>query len=261
MKRRSAARKASRALVAASLTLMGCEGNPAPQAEGIRKELPLVPRRDDGPFRPGPDAEKTVEKAELKKINEPVKKSFQIGIIGDSMTDGVYFPDRYPDTLERILKKKFPGSVVEPYGKNGQTTKKLRARFQRDILSHNYDTVIIQGGTNDIYMGYQVQPTKENLEYMIEAAKKKGMMVLLLTVGPCHNYPKWTEKKEQRKEELNQWIRQYPGVIVADTQAVLSEGDPPVMKKEFFHKDYIHPNGEGFDAMAKLIAESIAATQ
>jgi lysophospholipase L1-like esterase len=190
------------------------------------------------------------------------QKAFRIGIIGDSITHGVYFRNRYPDTLERLLQRRFPGSVVDPYGIKGQTTRKLRARFRRNILAHkpSYDTVIIQGGTNDLYIGYRVKRIQRNLTYMIEAAKKKGMKVVLVTVGPCHNYSGWNAKKEERKKELNRWILNYPGVTVVDTQSVLSEGNPPVMRQKFFHKDYIHPNADGLDAIARKIAESIATT-
>ncbi|MBN1170016.1 hypothetical protein JXA56_03250 [Candidatus Micrarchaeota archaeon] len=192
----------------------------------------------------------------------PIVRSFQIGIIGDSITHGVYFRNRYPDTLEKTLKEKFPKSKVEAYGISGQTTEKQKASFQRDILDHSYDTVIIQGGTNDLYGGSKVKPIQDNLTEMIEAAKKEGLKVVLLTVGPCNDYPKWTSGKEQRKEELNQWIMQYPGVIAVDTQAVLSQGNPPTMKPKYFHKDYIHPNAKGLDAMAKAIAAALdVATQ
>jgi|GEM_PF-5291703 len=206
---------------------------------------------------------KTVPEEDTLPEQAPVQKPLRIGVMGDSITNGLDYPDRYPESLEQQLQEQFPGSVVDSYGISGQTCTKMKKRFKDDILDKGYDKVVIQCGTNDLYIGFGVGRVKREITSMIETAKEAGIEVVLVTVGPLDGYKGWDANKEKRRVELNDWMLSYPGAIAADVARILSEGTPPALKKEFQYKDKLHPNGKGLDAMAEATAAAIenAATQ
>ena len=180
-----------------------------------------------------------------------------IGAIGDSITEG----GRYARALEDILRKANPGARVHPYGKSSETTGQIASRFDRDILGHRppYNTVIIQGGGNDIWGGHDLERTKKNIAAMIEKATKHGMDVILLTSLPTDKARKargeWTQKVQERIEELNKWKLAQAGgrVRVVDLSSM---GDGIWLKPEFAgKKDRIHPGPAGMEMIGKLIAE------
>lgn len=237
----------------------GSEGGPGaePAAAGEQRHAASRGRS----WRPG---EPTVRVAggELLEPGERAGEPLAIGAIGDSITQGGRFVHRYPRTLQRLLQASFPGSVVEPHAIAGETCERLEERFDDDILSREppYDMVIVQCGTNDLHMGFDLPRVQRPIETMIGLARQSGLRVILLTVGPLWGHTGWTEDKEARRVALNEWILGRADVIAVDTATALSEGQPPQLRGEFLNVDFVHPNRDGLDEMARAIWEAAFAT-
>lgn len=178
----------------------------------------------------------------------------KVAIIGDSIAHGGNSRDRLGKTLERLLAEPFPGAVVDTYAVPGHTCAQLAERFQGQVvLPGAYDTAIIECGTNDVYNGRDLKDIVADIRTMIAWSREAGLRAIVLDVGPAHGYPDWTDAKEQRRVALNRIISSINGALPVATSEVLSVGDPPRLKDEFFVSDAIHPNDDGLDAMAEKI--------
>jgi lysophospholipase L1-like esterase len=243
---------------------------PAQPGEDAGEETPKAKAEDksEGPGAKGQDWEPgdpavRVEGGELVEGDLGAgQQGLRIGVIGDSITQGGVFVHRYPNALQKLLQAGFPGAVVEAYAVPGETCGKLQDRFEIDILSRHppYDTVIIQCGTNDLHNEISPRQIQRRIEQMIGLAQGAGMRVILLAVGPLWGHPGWTEEKELRRIELNEWIAGVAGVVPVDTATPLSVGNPAALKPEYVHIDHLHPNAAGLDEMARAIHQTAFAT-
>jgi lysophospholipase L1-like esterase len=195
-----------------------------------------------------------IEGGELVEPRKPGEARL-VGVIGDSITQGGAFGQRYPRRLQKLLQQRFPGSLVEAHAVPGETCGELTERFEAQILAHRpaYDTVIVQCGLNDLHNGAALPRILRSIDTMVERAAQARMQAILLTAGPIWGHPGWTEEKEMRKVALNEWIMGRRDVIPVDTAAALAVGSPPRLRDEFVHVDHLHPNRDGLDEMARTI--------
>ncbi len=198
-------------------------------------------------FKPAP-------KSNANDGNSPVR----VGIIGDSIAHG---GDAVPfgEILEDLLQKAHGEAVVDTFAVPGETTEEIGSRLSRDILSKTpeYDTVLIQGGTNDLFIGFKVNTIKRHFESMIRQAVAEERRVVVVTVPPAWGYGGWTREMEDRRLALNRWLQALPNVEVADVAGALSVGEPARMKDEYVGADPIHPNDAGQNAMAHAVYGSV----
>ncbi len=89
--------------------------------------------------------------------------------------------DSYPHLLHRIIKERFPYAAVNVIvtAIGGETSVSGAERFERDVLNHSPDTITIDYALND--RGVGLEAAKESWEYMINAALKRNINVILLT--------------------------------------------------------------------------------
>jgi len=95
---------------------------------------------------------------------------------GDSLTaSGDYIQN---------LNQQFGTNIINA-GVGGNNTVDGKARFQKDVLSKNPDTVIICFGMNDSAKDMQkyveIESFRNNLRYFIAALKERGVNVILVT--------------------------------------------------------------------------------
>lgn len=111
--------------------------------------------------------------------------------LGDSVTQGVtaydrFTPDRvYHERFLRGLRDRFPRTTFSLInaGVDGQTASDGRQRFERDVLRHQPDLVLIAFGLNDaVVRGEdQIEAFGDDLRAMIEAIEKIETETILLT--------------------------------------------------------------------------------
>lgn len=91
----------------------------------------------------------------------------RVAFMGDSITQGWAFPRAN-------------------FGIYGQTTAQMLARFPNQVPNRNFRTVVILGGTNDIFLGIDPTLTIANLSRMIDLAREAKIEPILAEVPPIY---------------------------------------------------------------------------
>jgi lysophospholipase L1-like esterase len=144
------------------------------------------------------------------------------------------------------------------------------ARFDRDVLSHPaVEWLIVLEGINDIGIGGRpgAQPpdavTADDLiaahKQIIERAHLHGIKVIGATLTPYVGAAYASDQGEAMREAVNQWIRTsgaYDAVIDFDA-AVQDPANPKQIRPAYNIRDHLHPNDDGYKAMAEAVDLSI----
>ena len=148
------------------------------------------------------------------------------------------------------------------------------ARFDRDALAQPGVThIVLLEGVNDICFpgaklgeGYLADPadvrTPEDLmaayRQLISRAHSRGVKIIGATITPFDGVDVpgyYSDSKEATRQAVNKWIRTsgaFDGVI--DFDAVLRDPrHPSQLLAKFASKDHLHPNDDGYQAMADAI--------
>ena len=120
---------------------------------------------------------------------------------------------------------------------SGETTSGGRSRLPALLEQHKPSVVVIELGGNDALRGLSLAMTRENLQFMAQAARETGAKVLLLGMQMPPNYG---------TELTRQFAALYPQVAKATGAALVpfflkgvgDDADPT----RWFQADRIHPN-------------------
>jgi lysophospholipase L1-like esterase len=207
---------------------------------------------------------------------------------GDSITDGdgstVDADNNWPSNLIRRTAKTSKASTLAVVNEGIVGNRLLRdgdifgvsalARFDRDALVLPGVThIVVLEGLNDIgfpgakmdgqYLAdpaetRSVQDLTDAYWQLISRAHARGLKVIGATLTPCEGASipgYYSEAKEATRQALNKWIRTagaFDGVI--DFDAVVRDPDHPnQLLPKFASKDHLHPNDDGYKAMADSI--------
>lgn len=210
-------------------------------------------------------------------------KKFTIVAFGDSITAPRKGVITYSDVLRDRLRAK--NVAVINAGVGGNTTGHARERFDRDVLAHSPDLVIIQFGNNDSAVDVWKDPPAtrprvpiedyvRNLQAMIDPLRARGAKVILVTPLPT----RWTEKLRGMYGKppydptdpngFNFMKKEY----VAALKSLAARTDTPIVDlySEFFRfevkygrsmdelfTDGMHPNDAGHLIEAELLLKEI----
>ncbi len=193
--------------------------------------------------------------------------------LGDSITMGVRLKpeEKYPAVLETLV----PGIRVVNSGIGGNTSGQGLARFQKDVLAHQPDVVVLFFGTNDSVLTgpgkYRVALPQyvANLREMIRQCRQRQIKVVFCTLLPINHEPYFTRHpKEYYQPEggLDKILARYRNAVVQIGQR---EHVPVVDLYAAFAKDMtllqgppdgVHPNARGSRAIAVLVGEQLKQT-
>lgn len=156
------------------------------------------------------------------------------------------------------LRRAHPHWRVLNCGVNGERSDQIAARFDRDVLAHAPDVVVIIAGVNDVYQGLEAGHVTAHLGAMYDRARRAGLAVVAGTIVP---YNSATPDQNARMGAINRWIRHAaasrPGIWIADTrQAAADPADPDRLAAS---PDGLHPDIEGYRRMADALEPAIAA--
>lgn len=203
-------------------------------------------------------------------LNSTVRGS--VVAFGPSTTDGnastAGANRRYPDDLARrlaalpsgqrmsVLNAGISGNqLLADGGNSGQRAIK---RFERDVIEQTgVRAVIVWEGTNDIGSNPSI-----NLEQitgawqeLIDMAHQHGIQVIGATLQPDQGAGFYTEAGNDVREAANQWMRTsgaFDAVVDYD-RVLLDPSNPKRMLPAYDSGDHLHPNDDGYQAIANGI--------
>jgi len=193
--------------------------------------------------------------------------------LGDSITDGAHSTRnsnrRWPDVLAArlqadsrlknvsVLNEGIGGNRVlnEGYGPSALS------RFDRDVLSQDgVSYLIVLEGINDIGRLARLQNPEDEitaqqlelgLSQIANAAHQHGIRVIGATLTPYAGAGYFSDKGEQVRKEVNDWIRTsrtFDGVI--DFDKITSDPQNPAhFSAQSDSGDHLHPGDDGYKAM------------
>lgn len=148
----------------------------------------------------------------------------------------------------------------------GLTSRQIRTQFEDYIPSLHPPAVHIIAGTNDVYPGWQLADTADNITAMVRMAKEQHIAVVLGTIPPwgpeaiAENADPSPERFT-RIAQLNQWIVAFgaqQGITVVDYHGVLAapNGDNYGNGLTF---DGVHPSPTGYARMTPYAERALQA--
>ena len=218
----------------------------------------------------------------ISAVDVDAPKTGLIVAFGDSITDGATStPDTnrsWPSQLaERLAANKATANVaIVNEGISGNRLLNdgagvsALARFDRDVLAQpGVRWLIVLEGINDIGIGARpgAEPpdavTAEDIivahKQIIERAHMRGIKVIGATLTPYVGAAYATEQGETMREAVNKWIRTshaYDAVIDFD-KAVQDPANPKQILAKYNIRDHLHPNDDGYKAMAAAVDLSL----
>lgn len=199
--------------------------------------------------------------------------SRSIVTLGDSITDGAHSTLnanlRWPNVLANRLKQEHGMENVsvldEGIGGNRVLNEtagpSALSRLDRDVLAQNgVKYVIVLESINDIgRLAHLTAPeddiNAQQLEFALkqiaDAAHEHGIKAIGATLTPYGGANYYSEKGEQVREAVNDWIRTsgtFDGVIDFD-QITRDPQKPTWFNPAYDSGDHLHPGDEGYKAM------------
>jgi acyl-CoA thioesterase-1 len=129
----------------------------------------------------------------------------RILVYGDSLSAGfgIAVSQSWPALLAQRLQAAGSKFIVANASISGETTAGGRARFAAALAQFDPAIVILALGANDGLRGLPVAAMKDNLAFMVAAAKKHGARVLLVGMHLPPNYgTKYTEEFDAAFRDL-----------------------------------------------------------
>jgi len=173
---------------------------------------------------------------------------YRILCLGDSLTAGYGVQENvaWPALLQNQVSKEFPEAKIINAGTSGATSagglRKLPWLFKKNV-----DVLIVALGANDGLRGLSTDVLEQNLQKVIDSAKKKNPKIRILIAGmkmPPNMGEDYTSKFEAlypRLAEKNK-IELIPFLL--DGVAGHAKMNLP---------DGIHPNAEGHKIICRLV--------
>jgi acyl-CoA thioesterase-1 len=152
----------------------------------------------------------------------------------------------YPHLLHRAVKEKHPHAVVNVIvtAIGGENSVSGAARFQRDVLPHKPDVVLIDYGLNDRRL--PLEKSAASWQQMIDEAKAAGAKVILLT-PTGDTSAKMLEEQDPLSKQAAQIrsLAEKNGVALADSYLAYQNWIKSGKKLEALMSQVNHPNAAG----------------
>ncbi|MCA8996066.1 MAG: hypothetical protein KDA80_03755, partial [Planctomycetaceae bacterium] len=213
--------------------------------------------------------------------SEPIR----IIAFGDSTTAVRNDLTIYCDLLQSALPRRgIPVRVINS-GRGGDHTQAARERFEKDVLAHHPEIVIIQFGINDAAVDVWKTPQadqprvarkvfEDNLRHFIQELRRAESKVVLMTPNPLRWTPKLREMygkppyQPEREEGFNVLLDEYAEAVrrIAQAESVPlvdvalafnAYGEVPGQSVGDLLLDGIHPNERGHRLIANALIDLI----
>jgi lysophospholipase L1-like esterase len=196
-----------------------------------------------------------------------MNKTFSFLALGNSLTVG-YIPYRISNQpYTRFLKKLIDDFLLESEknevvdvrilnkGVNGDLTRDLLFRFQRDVIDSNPDYVIILGGTNDIGWGCSSQEIINNLKIMFKMARENGIRPIGCTIPSVLGWDDGIQPRLEINDLLVDYCRS-KNVLSVDLFSKTCDPESERLRSDY-SSDGLHLNILGYKKVAESIFEEL----
>ncbi len=178
-------------------------------------------------------------------------KNIKIVCIGDSTTFG--FPYGLQESWVRMLENEILGEVINQ-GINGNTTTNMLKRFDRAVLPHSPDYVIITGGINDVVASESLDRIQYNIVQMAEIAKE-NKIIPIIGLPTAIDFKPWENNLQKLRDRLMEYARQNDLDIINFAGAFFNSNG--TIKTNLLLDDGGHPTREGYKQMFRQIDVTI----
>ena len=188
-------------------------------------------------------------------------RPIRIVAFGDSLTEGFQSPSGenplgQPTPYGRFLKERL-GSRAEVLvrGVCGELTEDMTRRFEKDVLAHKPDDVVILGGTNDLGWGLAPGRILENLDALYARARAAGIRPSAVTVPSIRGF----DDLIGPRIELNRLIMdRCRGLDMPCVDLFAASSDPDIRRlSRRYDNDGLHLNTAGYRLLADLVYERL----
>ncbi len=187
-----------------------------------------------------------------------------VAALGDSITAGTPGWDPNPGIRAGIgseldrrsqygywAERSLPGTSFRNCGVSGERTEEIALRL--DDCARGADTLIVQGGVNDLAQGVAPRDAAANLRAMVRQGKRSGLEVAIVELLP------WNGADPAADAGIRELNRLIAG-IAADEDArlirwyrVLADPAEPSRMRAGLHADPAHPSVAGY----RLLGEAV----
>jgi lysophospholipase L1-like esterase len=151
-------------------------------------------------------------------------------------------------------------------GVPGLTSSQILQQFELYVPNLQPPAVHIIAGTNDVYPGWQLSDTSNNIQTMVKIAKEHHVAVVIGTIPPwgpeaIAEQADPSPQRLQRIAQLNQWIIQFAsqqGIAVVDYHAVLAAANGENYGQGLTF-DGVHPSPKGYALMTSPAERALQA--
>jgi lysophospholipase L1-like esterase len=213
----------------------------------------------------GPPAEPATYLAKVTEIfrkDWPGNRMVNIVCHGHSVPAG-YFKtpevrslEAYPHLLRAGLAERFPHAMINVIvtAIGGENSVSGAARFEKEVLTHRPDVVLIDYALNDRRVG--LEAARKAWTAMIEQAQARGVKVVLLTptpdLGAKLDDP--ADPLNQHAEQIRQLAKEYR-VGLVDSLAAFQQFAKNGGEVATLMSQGNHPNGKGHALVARALLE------
>jgi lysophospholipase L1-like esterase len=171
-----------------------------------------------------------------------------------------------PRIAGRLLRATYQNVAI-----SGQTTARILARFQRDVIDQRPKIAVIEGGNNDVFRRVPAKAIVANLAKMANLCLAAGIKPVFVCVYPFHSTmmgdygsPINCSTADEVNSRLLAFPSQFPGCVVADSRPAIGRfsvdgpsGNYWSLAPEADSGDGVHLTARGHAANALAIVMAI----
>lgn len=185
-----------------------------------------------------------------------VKSSgFKVAALGDSVTHGGGAVSNPPSNPAYDWTT-YAGFPIKNLGHSGDTTGKMAARFESEVLPFKPRLLVVMGGVNDLRGGSRAAEVIGNLTTIREKCRQAGIIPVFATVTPVNPaaikqvFNQDTAADWQAEwQQVNEWVKCQPYYV--DVAAPLMDAQGLLARE--MATDGLHPDTKGKALIGKAI--------
>lgn len=180
---------------------------------------------------------------------------YQVAALGDSVTHGGGAVSNTPNDPAYDWTT-YAGFPIKNLGRSGDTTARMAARFDREVVPFAPKILVIMGGVNDLRGGAAADDVIDNLALLQSKCQERGIIPVFATVTPVNpaaikqvfsqdTYRDW----QTQWQRVNSWIKTQQYYV--DVAPLFTNSDGTMINE--LATDGLHPDTKGKAMIGKAV--------